>query len=187
MVNLEDFVELGTSQVGTPDKSSGYPAEIWDRVSKCLISGKPSFVFEKNSIWQFCELETAITMKANSLLIIPSAKEGADLTWLELKSKTKNATYSISSKEANFLQWALAIKLDLHATASKDYEDNERDNLRNLSLLTIRQRQVVGLVRQGLTNGQISAQLHVSQSLVKYELNKIFRLLRVSKRSELLD
>ncbi len=148
MVNLEDCIELGTSQVSTSDKSSGYPTEIRDSVIKCLISGRPSIFFEKNSIWQLSELENPLTARGSSLLIIPSAQEGTNLTWLELKCKIKYATFPISSAEVNFLQWALAIKLNLHARDSIDHENNELDNLRSLDLLTSRQRLVVSLVRQ---------------------------------------
>ncbi|HEY1220634.1 MAG: response regulator transcription factor [Bryobacteraceae bacterium] len=51
--------------------------------------------------------------------------------------------------------------------------------------LSLRERQVVDLVRQAKPNKEIAYQLHLSEGTVKEYLNRIFRKLDVSNRTEL--
>jgi len=51
--------------------------------------------------------------------------------------------------------------------------------------LSFRERQVVDLVRQAKPNKEIAYQLHLSEGTVKEYLNRIFRKLDVSNRTEL--
>jgi DNA-binding NarL/FixJ family response regulator len=54
------------------------------------------------------------------------------------------------------------------------------------SLLTAREREVVGLVAEGLKNKQIAERLFISESTVTHHLSSIFSKLDVSDRLELL-
>jgi DNA-binding CsgD family transcriptional regulator len=51
-------------------------------------------------------------------------------------------------------------------------------------LLSIRERQVLELAAQGLTNGEVGALLNISVHAVKFHLAAIYRKLAVSNRTE---
>jgi len=53
-----------------------------------------------------------------------------------------------------------------------------------LSPLSPREREVLALVAQGLTNAQIAGNLHISQNTVKYHLQNIYQRLNVGNRTE---
>lgn len=57
---------------------------------------------------------------------------------------------------------------------------------RRLASLTKRERQVLSLVLQGKTNGEIAAQLHVSQNTVKNHVTHLFDKMGVRSRTELV-
>jgi two-component system, NarL family, response regulator YdfI len=50
--------------------------------------------------------------------------------------------------------------------------------------LTVREREVLALLSQGISNKAIAAQLHLSEHTVKFHLSAIFEKLRVSNRTE---
>jgi two-component system, NarL family, nitrate/nitrite response regulator NarL len=54
------------------------------------------------------------------------------------------------------------------------------------SLLTVRERQVVDLIAEGLTNKEIAAQLHIEVATVKNHVHNILEKLEVSRRSEVV-
>ena len=54
------------------------------------------------------------------------------------------------------------------------------------SSLTVREREVIGLVAEGLKNKQIGERLFITQSTVTHHLGSIFSKLKVSDRTELL-
>jgi DNA-binding NarL/FixJ family response regulator len=51
--------------------------------------------------------------------------------------------------------------------------------------LTFRERQIVGLVAKGRLNKEIAYELHLSEGTIKEYLNRIFRKLGASNRTEL--
>lgn len=51
--------------------------------------------------------------------------------------------------------------------------------------LSPREKQVIDLVSQGQLNKQIAAQLHLTEGTVKEYLNRIFRKMDVTNRTEL--
>lgn len=53
----------------------------------------------------------------------------------------------------------------------------------NLSFLTRREREILGLLCQGLTNKEIAALLFISEKTVKNHINSIFKKLNVSDRT----
>jgi two-component system, NarL family, nitrate/nitrite response regulator NarL len=54
------------------------------------------------------------------------------------------------------------------------------------ALLTVRERQVVDLIAEGLTNKEIAAQLHIEVATVKNHVHNVLEKLGVSRRSEVL-
>ena len=51
--------------------------------------------------------------------------------------------------------------------------------------LSARERQIVGLIQQAKPNKEIAYELHLSEGTIKEYLNRIFRKLGVSNRTEL--
>ena len=51
--------------------------------------------------------------------------------------------------------------------------------------LTLRERQVVNLVRHGMLNKEIAYELHLTEGTIKEYLNRIFRKVEVKNRTEL--
>jgi|SRR3954469_16615870 DNA-binding NarL/FixJ family response regulator len=51
--------------------------------------------------------------------------------------------------------------------------------------LTVRERQIVGLIRFGKPNKEIAYLLHLTEGTVKEYLNRIFRKVEVNNRTEL--
>jgi DNA-binding NarL/FixJ family response regulator len=57
---------------------------------------------------------------------------------------------------------------------------------RKIATLTAREREVIGLICQGLRNKEIASQLHISGATVSHHLTSIFRKLEVEDRTSLV-
>jgi DNA-binding CsgD family transcriptional regulator len=188
LINFEEFKVIGTSKTKHEDERCiDYPDQIRSDILKNLIGSTPGIYFEQNQIWRNSDFSSESSTRGNSLLVIPSAHEGQNLTWIEFRHKVTNARFPISLSDTHFLQWALAIKLGLFSVNSLEGNQGSTPSFRDYSFLTKRQRQIVKLIEQGQTNNQIAGQLHVSPSLVKYEISRVFRHLGIRKRSELFE
>src|SRR5919202_999790 len=55
---------------------------------------------------------------------------------------------------------------------------------RDRSALTSRQREILGLVAQGLSNAQIANRLHLSENTIKQHLRHAYKTLKVKNRTE---
>ena len=60
----------------------------------------------------------------------------------------------------------------------------EEVNPRDRSALTSRQREILGLVAQGLSNAQIANRLHLSEFTIKQHLRHAYKTLKVKNRTE---
>ena len=60
----------------------------------------------------------------------------------------------------------------------------EEVNPRDRSALTSRQREILGLVAQGLSNAQIADRLHLSEFTIKQHLRHAYKTLKVKNRTE---
>jgi DNA-binding CsgD family transcriptional regulator len=53
-----------------------------------------------------------------------------------------------------------------------------------LSVLTLREREILSIVAEGKSNGEIARMLWVTEQTVKFHLSNIYRKLEVSNRTE---
>jgi DNA-binding NarL/FixJ family response regulator len=58
------------------------------------------------------------------------------------------------------------------------------DQSGDLSALSIRQREILGYVVEGLSNAEIGRRLYLSESTIKQHLRAAYKLLEVSNRTE---
>jgi DNA-binding NarL/FixJ family response regulator len=78
--------------------------------------------------------------------------------------------------------WAERAAAELRASG----ETARRRDVSTATELTAQERQVAGLVRQGLSNKDVAAQLFVSPRTVDFHLRNVFSKLQVSSRAELM-
>lgn len=57
---------------------------------------------------------------------------------------------------------------------------------RKIAMITAREREVIGLICQGMRNKEIASQLHISTATVSHHLTSIFRKLEVEDRTSLV-
>ena len=69
-------------------------------------------------------------------------------------------------------------------TQALDEKGNASLNLSNYNL-TDRQKEIIELIRSGLTNKEIASKLFISENTVKYHLKIIYEILDVEHRTEL--
>ena len=87
----------------------------------------------------------------------------------------RNGQIWVGSKELNDLLEALSSAVPLRIVSATGDD-----------LLSTRQKQLVALVTEGLTNREIAQQLHLSEHTVKNYMFRIFDKLGVSNRAELI-
>ena len=69
-------------------------------------------------------------------------------------------------------------------TQALDEKGNASLNLSNYNL-TDRQKEIIELIRSGLTNKEIASKLFISENTVKYHLKIIYEILDIEHRTEL--
>jgi len=78
--------------------------------------------------------------------------------------------------------WAERTEAELRATG----ETARKRDVSAVEQLTSQERQIAGLVTEGLTNKEIAAQLFLSPRTVDYHLRKVFTKLGIASRTELI-
>ena len=88
--------------------------------------------------------------------------------------------------ELETITWAAELLL---SRGLRDFQvGNPIESRRSeIGSITAREARVLQLAREGLTNGQIAKQLHLSESAIKQELSRTYRKLRASGRSEAIS
>jgi DNA-binding CsgD family transcriptional regulator len=129
---------------------------------------------------------------SDSLLLIPALSSPNGLSWIKVQMLSIPNVIHISEAVIEGFQWAFFLKV----------ERNLLQEARNLNLainsshlstfyinanLTKRQNRVAQLVLEDMTNHEIGIQLHISTSLVKLEVGRIFKSLLITNRKELFD
>ncbi len=102
------------------------------------------------------------------------------------------ANLHISKAFIEDLQWAFFIQVERnlhHAICEMSLASTSllRFTSESKASLTKRQNQIVKLVLEEMSNDEIGIQLHISTSLVKFELGKIFKILEIKSRKDLFS
>jgi DNA-binding NarL/FixJ family response regulator len=79
---------------------------------------------------------------------------------------------------------AVAVKGELVAPRQLLQYLLTEDGPANLGVLSVRQREILGYVVEGLTNAEIGKRLFLSESTIKQHLRSAYKLLKVSNRTE---
>jgi two-component system nitrate/nitrite response regulator NarL len=83
-------------------------------------------------------------------------------------------------------QLATSIITRISRASQTDATDKEDVELAKIALLTEREREVIGLVCEGLKNKEIADRLFISLTTVRHHLTSIFGKLQVASRFELI-
>ncbi|MFJ5678833.1 AAA family ATPase [Streptomyces sp. NPDC093097] len=81
--------------------------------------------------------------------------------------------------------WTELIHSELRAAGDRGPEDTTTDPTAGIRLLTPREHQIARLAAQGMSNGDIAAQLFLSPRTVAYHLHKAFPKLGIISRTQL--
>lgn len=137
------------------------------------------------------EMCKCIQVHNDSLLLIPAPSSAFGLSWISLRIIDTPEPLHLSEEFIESLQWALFLQIERKSRNQICSSCSEIIPLEPLSYhssdLTKRQNQIVILVRDEMANSDIGRILHISTSLVKLELVKIFKILGISNRKELFD
>ena len=185
--HLETIEIMGSVSSIEKHKAPDYPSTMRTRLIRTLINGSPTLFFKKNQIWDEAELGKDFIIEGQGILVIPVANEIEDLTWLEFRQNNSENQFRIHADVVDFLQIALAVKMGSDFGVANSVSSFESHNNLDTSKLTSRQKSIVTMIGEGFSNNQIATQLRVSPSLIKLEVSRIFKVLNVSKRSELFS
>ncbi len=128
----------------------------------------------------------------DSLLLIPALSSPNGLSWIKIRMLSMPNVLHISEAVIEGLQWAFFIQVerdllqvarDLNLVINSSHLSTFQFNVN----LTKRQNRIVQLVLEHMSNHEIGIQLHISTSLVKLELGKIFKLLEITNRKDLFN
>jgi DNA-binding CsgD family transcriptional regulator len=137
------------------------------------------------------EICKCIQINNDSLLLIPAPSSAFGLSWISLRFIDTPESLHLSEEFIESLQWALFLQIERESHNQICSSCSEMIPFKPLSYdnsdLTKRQNQIVILVRDEMANSDIGGILHISTSLVKMELVKIFKILGISNRKELFD
>jgi DNA-binding CsgD family transcriptional regulator len=81
--------------------------------------------------------------------------------------------------------WTTASIISLYL--SRISQSLERSSLKQSIYLTIRQKQILRLIADGYTNSQIATQLGFSESTIRHETMRLYRMLQVGGRKEAIE
>ena len=131
-----------------------------------------------------------IQVTEDSFLLIPALSSSNGLSWIKIHFAALQANLHISDALIEGLQWAFFIQVERdlhHAICGMSSASHTLINsvFQSKASLTKRQNQIASLVVAELSNDEIATQLHISASLVKLELGRIFKILEIKSRKDL--
>jgi DNA-binding CsgD family transcriptional regulator len=118
----------------------------------------------------------------NTFITWPVSIKGAYMSVLGLCARRELAPSPALISFFETIGGLIALQLSQKSSASTTHSEEEIRNL--LSYLTRRQRDVIHLVKDGLTNAQIASELGFSESTIRQETMRIYEILGASGRSD---
>ena len=185
---LETVSNDGHFQVTFPNEWDSGRSE--SEIIGDLRLSKPVLIQGRTSSQHFQEGCNCRQLTANSVLLIPALSFSNGLSWIKMHLLPSQANLHISDEFIEDLQWAFFIHVERnlqHAIFEMSSASISllRSEFESKASLTKRQNQIVKLVLEEMSNDEIGIQLHISTSLVKLELGKIFKILEVKSRKDL--
>jgi len=107
--------------------------------------------------------------------------------WLRRQRRRADARVHLRAaleafRQLGALPWEQRAEAELRATG----ETVRKRDVSTAEQLTPQERQIAGLVTEGLTNKEIAAQLFLSPRTVDYHLRKVFTKLGIGSRADLI-
>jgi DNA-binding NarL/FixJ family response regulator len=138
------------------------------------------------------ELQTAtLGLPGGRIAVLDNEMNAADLSGLIRLGVHAFLSYQRLEKELGMVLLRLSSGQLYFPTAVMEHYikatiDSALPDEGRCAALTPRQHQIMAMLRQGLSNKEISAALHISESTVKFHLAKLFGKLGVSDRRAVL-
>lgn len=110
----------------------------------------------------------------------------SDLTLVRAALRAGARGFVHTGMEASQIVRALSVAAEGEVVIPRDLMKNlvADEAPIDLSRLTPRQREILLLVAEGMTNTQIGSKLHLSESTIKHHLRTAFKTLKVKNRTE---
>jgi len=174
-----------------------FPSEWEESKSENEIIGylqlsKPFLVSNVTSLENTHEGCSCIQVTSDSYLLIPALSSSQGLAWIKLHMLVVPDILHISKMDIESIQWTFFLQAERNTHNAICGMSSVSDSLLGSVFqikenLTKRQNQIVRFVLEDMTNREIGNQLHISTSLVKLELGKIFKILSITNRKDLFS
>ena len=120
-------------------------------------------------------------------LLLPGGESGDGLGFIFGDSPVFDATAEARrSAELEQRLWRIAQEVRAAGLLSAEHDQRAPESILSRTDFTLRQWEVIGLLRDGMRVGSIASTLHVSQSTVRNHLSAIFRKVGVHSQEALL-
>jgi DNA-binding CsgD family transcriptional regulator len=157
-----------------------------------LTMSKPRYILGGKIFDVSQEKCGCVEIQRGSYLLVPAPGSTNGVSWIEIHALEAADNTHYSNDFIESLQWALLLYVERNLWPEQRPPESTQNAPKYLPQLnhkdlTNRQNQIVMLVLQDSSNCEIANQLHISQSLVKMDLGKVFKILGITNRKELHD
>jgi DNA-binding CsgD family transcriptional regulator len=129
-------------------------------------------------------LETALNLFTKLGLPHDAARVRLDLARALAAARPEAAVAEAESALAAFVRFGATIDADAAAALLRSLGVTPRTGRRSVGELTARERQIVELVAQGLSNPEIAARLHISRKTAAHHVSNVLAKLGARNRAE---
>ena len=129
-------------------------------------------------------LETALNLFTKLGLPHEAARVRLDLARALAAARPEAAVAEAESALAVFVQLGATFDADAAAALLRSLGVTPRPGRRGVGDLTARERQIVELVAQGLSNPEIAARLHISRKTAAHHVSNVLAKLGARNRAE---